>query len=196
MHKQNIGIFGGSFNPVHYGHMDVVEQLLKKDLFDAIWFLPCGVHPGNKELVDSLYRIKMLEFAVSGMDCSRIGISHVESGSKKNYTYDTINTLVTFYPNVSFNIIIGSDQLRKVKHWYNGEKLLSNFQFMTFLKFGDSLNFEDKSIIEKYSIQIVDVNPRDISSSKIRDKLSRGESIESHVPPNVNSYIQAQRLYH
>jgi nicotinate-nucleotide adenylyltransferase len=195
MDKKNVGIFGGSFNPVHYGHMDVVNQLVEKDLFDAIWFMPCGMHPSSKELIAPIHRITMLELALSDMDSKRVGISSIELGNTKNYTFDTMNNLVKLYPSLSFNIIIGSDQIRKVEHWYNGKALLSNFKFTTFSRNGHDLTPADNVVIEKYDLKIVDVNARAISSSNIRENIYTGKSISDLVSKSVDSYITEHQLY-
>lgn len=194
-----IGIFGGAFNPIHNGHLNLADSFYNALALDKLLFIPTfkPPHKTDSHFADSEDRIKMLEFA---LDSKPYEISTIEFQRQgKSYTYDTIVELKSFYPDSEFYLIIGSDQFLNFDKWYRYKDILDMVTLCSFPRVdSDKERFEmllfSKHIGANESI-ILDEPAVRVSSSEIRQRLANGESISKLVPEKVEKYIIEKGLY-
>lgn len=183
-----IGLYGGSFNPIHNGHIRVIKYLLKKKIVDEIWIVPCKKHRFNKHLADEKDRIAMIKLAIKNIKKTRI--DRIETKSKvKNCTLKTIRKLKKKYKH-RFFLIIGSDILYEIKKWYKYEELIRESEFIVFKREGYSIKK-----VPKMKIILIREKGNRISSTGIREKISEGKPLKNLVPLSVNKYIKEKNLY-
>jgi nicotinate-nucleotide adenylyltransferase len=187
--KKRIGLFGGSFNPIHNAHIWMMKHLLNKKIVDEIWIVPCKKHNLNKSLISAKYRLDMIRLAIAGMKKARI--SHVELKMRgKSCTLKTINKLEKNSRNNDFFLIIGADILGEIKKWYKYDELVKKTRFIIFRRAGYKLKLNPDLRIEK----IVDYHGK-ISSTIIREMVRQGKSISKLVPKSVENYIKKNKIY-
>lgn len=200
---RKLGVFGGSFNPVHTGHLVLAQDALEQFELDEMLLVPCRnpPHKPHSELVPAPHRRAMLEavceedprFEVSDMELNRNGIS---------YTMDTIQQLQLLYPDDEICFVIGSDTVPDLPTWHRVGELLNLCTFLVMARPG----FERKEL-ERMDLDlpapwpdrllnhIVDGHLIEISSSDIRMRVAEGMSIRYLVPPVVEMYIYEHGLY-
>lgn len=194
-----IGIFGGAFNPVHNGHIHLMNCYLNQLELDKIILIPTAVppHKNSQELISGLHRINMLKIAVGNNP--KFEISDIEfKRNGKSYTYDTLCQLKKIYPNDEFYLIVGSDQYLNFKSWYNFESILDLATLVTAAREENEYNallcFKkenpafDNSVISSFNVVKV-------SSSQIRQLICEKSDVSSFLPDGVYSYIKEKELY-
>lgn len=163
-------LFGGSFNPIHNGHLGLIKRLVKMKITDELWIIPCGKHAFDKKLESEKHRVEMLKLAVREM--KRVRINYIELKSKdKNYTIDTIRKLKETYPRDHFFLALGADLIKCMDKWHKYEELLNEIDIFAFKR------------------------PDSISSTRVRDAISNRRSISEMVPKAVEEYIEKNGLY-
>lgn len=190
-----IGILGGTFNPIHNGHL-INAQYLKDDYsLDSILFIP-SKHPVHKELEGNVTpedRYEMTRLAVQDnddFDVSRIEIERED----ESFTIITIKELIELYKEASFYLILGSDAFNEVDTWRDYTELVELVSFIVMRRHGSKEH--NKEIIERAEEVIFADNPVvEISSSQIRNKIRIGKSIRYLVPSKVEEYIYKRGLY-
>lgn len=214
-----VGIFGGTFNPIHYGHLRAAEEVREKLEFDKILFIPSGSPPLKiKELADAKHRYKMTRLAI--VTNRLFELSDIECRlSGKSYTIKTVEELKKNNPEIEFSFILGIDAFLDVTNWWHPERLitLANFviisrpdfrfidlQISPYIKINRRiLKRLDNAEIETYTIKLkssrnatfLRLTPIGISSTGIRRLLKEGKSIKYLLPAEVESYIIANKLY-
>jgi nicotinate-nucleotide adenylyltransferase len=215
-----VGIFGGTFNPIHYGHLRAAEEICEKLEFDKILFVPSANPPlKTDDLADAIHRYRMAELAIAKNKFFRI--SDIELKIRgKSYTLKTIRELIKSYPEVEFLFILGIDAFLDISSWWNPEKLLKlvNFVIISRPHFGfmdlqrspyitkidkkilkklDNTNLEISMIKLKSKREaiLIRLTPIGISSTEIRRLTKYGKSIKYMLPEEVESYIISNRLY-
>lgn len=184
-----IGLLGGSFNPIHNMHVQVIKYILNKKILDEVWILPCKKHAFDKKLESEKHRVDMIKLAIKGI--KRAKICDIELRSKgKNYTYDTVKKLKKRY-NHDFFFIVGSDILCNFNMWYKRVELMKEIQFII-LKRED---YPIKKIKGMRIYKIINDEFKDISSTEIRDLIRNKKSIKNLVPKTVERYIIKNNLY-
>ncbi len=185
-----VGLFGGSFNPIHNGHVKLIEEILAKKLVDEVWVMPCKEHAFGKNLVSEEKRVEMLELALKGFDKVKINKLELENQGK-SYTAETVRKLKQQY-NHEFYLIIGGDNLSGISSWYDFSYLLENVNFVIVQR--EDFDLKDSGDLKVKQFVPLEV---DISSSQVRDlvKIGRLESVEELVPENVLDYIKKEGLY-
>lgn len=182
-----VGIYGGSFNPVHNAHVGVVDLVVKEGLVDEVWLMPCKTHAFSKDLVSQEHRLKMLELAFQGFDKVKINYTELDS-EDVSYTSKTIKKLKSEYSH-DFYFIAGTDALNSLDKWYDSAYLRDSLNFIGVKRSGYSFSVENLNL-EK----LVDAN-LSLSSTAIRKKISEGKSISGLVPKKVEDYILSNQLY-
>ena len=200
--NEKIGVFGGAFNPIHNGHINLAKQYMKELSLDKLLFIPTAVPPHKSAvgLADETDRLNMLKLAIDGID--KFEVSDIEfKRTGKSYTYDTLTELKKIYPLSNFYLIIGADQLFNFDKWYKYKEILSLVTLCTsareyesekaeMLDFANSLDALDKN---KFFILKTPVLK--VSSSEVREKIKRGEDVLSLLPKSVYNYICERGLY-
>jgi len=188
---KRIGLFGGSFDPVHNGHIEAVNSFLHSRVIDEIWILltPDPPHKTDQQKTEFEHRYNMLKLAFQESD--QIKVSDVENDlPKPSYTLQTILHLKKTYPEWTFFLCIGEDSLESLHNWYKYDEIVEECTLMVVDRPGSDHSGVDSEILEKTIF--VDHQPMDVSSTEIR-KLSVS-SIDD-VPENVQTYIQKNNLY-
>jgi len=184
-----IGILGGTFNPIHLGHLVLAQQV--KDILGLykVVFVPVFMPP-HKEIIDEVSvedRYKMVELAISGNENFDVSSMEIEAGGK-SYTISTLEKFKSRYPQDELFFIAGSDSLRE--DWKDFSKILDLVKFVIV----NRPNYSIDSNIDK-RINIIDINPIDISSSQIRSLIERKKSVRYLLPDKVIQYIDKNSLY-
>lgn len=189
---KRIGLFGGSFDPVHTGHVEAVHSFLNSGLIDEIWVIPTPdpPHKRSSKLTAFAHRKRMLQLAFQDLD--RIEISDIESGlSKPSYTLQTIRHLKKIYPEYTFYLCLGEDSLQSFHRWHKYREILEECTLLVVDRPGFNHNEVDNSILERTIL--VDHQPVNISSTDIRD--ARAINMWKSVPKKVQEYIHQNSLY-
>ena len=185
-----IAIYGGSFNPMHRGHEQIVEYILKNLNMDKIIIVPVGI-PSHREnnLEQSDTRLKICREIFK--DNSKIEVSDIEIKSDgKSYTYDTLIKLIEVYgKNNEFFEIIGEDSLKNFKTWKNYKELLKICKLIVFRRNDDEDKKIDKEFLKNSNIIILKNEYYNYSSTEIREKVKNGEDISNLVNKNVEKII-------
>jgi len=184
-----IGVYGGSFNPVHNGHLEVIDKVLKNDIVDEVWVLPCKNHAFDKELVSLEHRVNMLKEVID--DKERIRIDYTEAHLMgKNYTSETLKKLRKKHPEHSFYFILGSDALNEIHRWHDYRYLCKTTPFILVNRNGYDIKNNSGIILESVINEV-----SSISSNDIRERVACGESISGMVSTGVERYILKTGLY-
>ncbi|MDN3511616.1 MAG: nicotinate-nucleotide adenylyltransferase [Candidatus Jettenia sp.] len=207
-----IGIFGGSFNPIHIGHLIVAEEVFQQQRLSKVVFIPTGISPHKEsiDLIHSSHRYHMVKQAISDNDHFEISDLEIKR-SGKSYTIDTVRTLKGMYgEKQNLYLIIGSDMLHEINTWKDIDILSGLCRFVVVNRFPvpinegshksyspltkeKSYNFnKEKKEFERLKVMIPSIG---ISSTEIRDRLRDGRSIRYLVPRCVEEYIKAHNLY-
>ncbi|MDH3345778.1 MAG: nicotinate-nucleotide adenylyltransferase [Kiritimatiellaceae bacterium] len=199
---ERIGVFGGSFDPVHIGHLIVAQDALEQLELDRIIFVPTAVSPHklDRHPTEGRHRFEMLElateknfrFEVSDIEIMRGGVS---------YTFDTLQKLKFENPCAEFFFIVGLDSLVDMHRWHRAEDLLECCTVVPFGRGGEDpaevaarsgLPMSWKTRLLERLIQIHEI---EVSASEIRMRIAEGLSIQTLVPPEVEMYIAEHHLY-
>ena len=195
-----LGIFGGAFNPVHNGHINLAKSYLNSLNLDKLLIIPTGNPPHRDAagLADGKSRLDMLSLAFDDVD--KIEVSDIEFQRKeKSYTYETVKEIRKLYADAEIFLIIGADQFLSFDKWYRYEDLLKDVVLCTAAReenMRDAIeNYANVLLGGKYNYFLADFNPIVVSSSEIREKLIKHEDISHLVPEKVYKYIKDKELY-
>lgn len=200
--KYKIGIFGGSFDPVHLGHVSLAEDAVKQAELDRIVFIPAAIQPFklDKRLAGGDARLEMLRLAVS--DTGKFDVSSYELDEKGiSYSYLTMRAMQKkFGEEARLYFITGTDAFLKINKWKNAEEMLTKYSFIIGTRPGyrqeELKSFADK-MQASYNTEILNIDniQIDVSSTEIRSRLKRGLSVEGLVTEKVERYIKKNGLY-
>lgn len=192
--KARTGLFGGSFDPVHNGHLAIAESFLRSDLVDELWVLltPSSPHKEDQQLADFSLRLKMLDSAFEAWE--QIHISTIEEElPKPSYTIQTIQHLQHAEPDRSFIYCLGEDSLREFHTWRSYQNILDHCELLVAQRPGVSHNDVEPAILDK--THFVDHDPVQISSTDIKDRISKGLKVDHLLPDSVLKIIEKEQLY-
>lgn len=191
-----IGLLGGTFDPVHNGHLIISEFLREELKLEQIWFVPTKIHPlkDNLEISDPDIRLKMLELAIENHDHFKVKKNELEREGI-SYTIDTINLLHEEYEKLSpdFYYFIGMDNVNDLHRWKNPDEIIKRCKIIAFGRPGFKPNKEAKKYLS--CIQLIHVPLLEISSTFIRDRIKSGLSVRYLVPDSVRLYINEKQIY-
>ena len=199
---RKIGILGGTFNPVHCGHLIIAESVRESFSLDKILFIPSGQppHKPDSEVIDAECRMEMVRLAIHSNPCFEASRAEVD---RKGYSYtvDTLRLLRKEYgEETGLYFIIGADIIPELEAWREFQNIFRICEFIAVLRPGHGWKTFDKEIEHlkrEYGLKINMTKAPlvDISSSDIREKLRTGKSIKYLVPENVEKYIETEGLY-
>ena len=182
-----IGILGGSFNPIHNGHIALAHHLLEEAQLDEVWLMVSPQNPLKDEelLTDESLRLELATKALVGE--SRIKVSDFEfSMPRPSYTYDTLKALSKAYPDDTFSLLIGGDNWEHFSQWRDNDKIVEEYDVIVYPRPGSSI--DNTNLPPR--VRIVDTPLYDVSSTEVRRRLAEGEDISPLVPPCVAEKLQ------
>lgn len=188
---RRIGLFGGTFNPPHRGHVALAEAFLHQAEVDEVWMLVSPQNPfkAHQQLLDDAMRLDMVRLAVAGHP--RIKASDYEfSLPRPSYTYHTLCRLHEDYPQTEFALLIGGDNWANFDRWYRGADVLRMAPLYVYPRAGESL---DEPLPERVHLLQAPLIP--VSSTDIRQRVAHREDISAMVSAPVADYIARHRLY-
>jgi len=204
-----IGYYGGSFNPVHIGHIEVAKYITSSKLVDKVLLTPVLSHPFDKETVSFSHRVEMLKLATKGLKKVEVSEVEKERNTLPSYTYDLLSYLTTKNKNIFF--IAGLDNLNLFFKWKNWKKLLKEFNIVFTTRANTkpdnkaislieketnkSVNFTDIELFNPTGISFLKVPDFNISSSKVRKMLMDNENCSGIIHKEVLDYIKHHNLY-
>jgi nicotinate-nucleotide adenylyltransferase len=191
-----VGIMGGTFDPVHWGHLIAAEQAREGMGLDEVWFMPVNVPPHKQRIpgADARQRCEMVTRAIEPHPSFRLTDLEIARGGT-SYTIDTVKHLKQLYPGNEFLYIIGGDMVQYLPHWYGIEQLVKLIGFLGLRRPGFTEDLEALPEHIRRKVTWVPMPIIDISSTDIRARRRSGQSIRYMVPDSVLYYIEENRLY-
>ncbi|WP_369413976.1 nicotinate-nucleotide adenylyltransferase [Aquibacillus saliphilus] len=185
---KKVGLLGGTFDPPHYGHLMIAEEVYQALDLNEVWFIP-SYEPPHKEKSTTCaeHRISMIQEAIIDNNHFLLNTIEVERLGK-SYTIDTVKKLQESYPDIQFYFIIGADMVEYLSKWFKIDELIKIIQFV-----GVKRNKYQLDTI--YPIIEVEIPGMDVSSTMVRERLREGKTIRYLVPPQVLEKIEEHNLY-
>jgi nicotinate-nucleotide adenylyltransferase len=201
--KPRIGIFGGTFDPVHLGHLIMAEQCREAGELDEVWFIPAArpPHKQDRTLTSFTQRAEMLALAIAGMPAFRVNELEKERAGP-SYTVDTLSELHRLHPQNDFALLLGSDCLPDLPEWHQPERILELAELLIYARpswpvltaesLRESLHLSENTA---FRMRWVSGPLIDISSRDLRQRAAQGRSFRFLVPRAVECYIDEKKLY-
>jgi nicotinate-nucleotide adenylyltransferase len=189
-----VGLYFGTFNPIHVGHLTIANHLAEHSDLDQVWFVVTPLSPFKKKssLLDNYHRLEMVHLATKDYD--KLRPSDIEFGLKQpNYTIDTLTYLFEKYPNYEFALIMGEDNLKSLHKWKNYELILENHSIYVYPRISEGTidtQFNNHSKITK-----VDAPIMELSSTFIRNEIKDGKNVRPILPEHVWQFIDEMNFY-
>lgn len=192
--KKQIGIYSGSFNPIHLGHTQLAKHLLEQKIVDEVWFIvsPCNPLKERNELLDEFIRLEMLVLAIQHHP--QMKASDLEfSMPIPSYSIDTLNVLRLQYPDVQFSLIIGSDNAIIFDQWKDYQLILRDLQILVYPRMG----FDFQEVAHKYpEMRLLSTPYYNVSSTQIRQLIHEQKDLSPYLDPSVIQLIEENDFYH
>jgi nicotinate-nucleotide adenylyltransferase len=187
-----VGLFFGSFNPVHTGHLIIANYMANFTNLDEVWMVVSPHNPfkDKRKLTNMYDRLEMTRLATENSE--HIKVSDIEFGlPQPSYTIDTLTYLQEKYPGRAFSLIMGADNLSSLKKWKNYEVLLANYKIYVYPRPG----FDVSEWLNHPSISLTDTPNMEISSTFIRNAIKEGKNVQYFVPDQVLEFIESKNMY-
>jgi nicotinate-nucleotide adenylyltransferase len=198
-----IGVFGGTFDPIHLGHLILAEQCREQGELDQVWFIPAArpPHKLDRELTPFAQRVEMLNLAIAGN--SAFKVEEIERDRPgPSYTADTLDGLRRQYPREDWRLLIGSDTLMDLPNWHEPARVIQQASLLVMVRTGHPVPTEQalrtvfsETQLPTLRLRVVQAPQIDISSSDLRRRTSEGRSLRYQVPRAVECYILNKNLY-
>ena len=189
---RQIGLFFGSFNPIHIGHLALANYMCEFEAMDEVWFVVSPQNPfkSGDDLIDTSHRIEMAKRATANYP--RFKVEDIEiSLPIPSYTIDTLSQLHSLHKDCIFNIIMGADNIQFIDRWKDSDRILSDYCILVYPRMGYSTDQLDLPI----SVKLTDAPCIEVASTKIRDWFKGGKILPYFVSPPVSDYIITNHLY-
>ena len=197
------GLYGGSFDPVHYGHLLLAECCREQCRLDAVWFTPAAVppHKQDRTLSPANDRIEMLKLAIGGHEAFSVYLGEVERGGV-SYTVDTLERLHTEHPRDEWFVLMGADSLADLPNWRAPERICQ-LAIPVVVRRAGSPEVDDQVLSRLMSPERLALARQhrvtmpviDLSASDLRSRVAAGQSIRYRTPRAVEKYIETHGLY-
>lgn len=194
---KKIGLYFGSFNPIHNGHLGIADYFAKSGELNEVWLVVSPQNPlkENNTLAPDHHRLEMARLAVEGY--RNIQICDIEFDlPRPSYTIDTMQALKSFWPEYQFTIIMGEDSLQSLHLWKNYRELIETYSIRVFPRDKNPINRHFSVLEDNHKdIRLVDAPLIEISSTQIREKIKFGQNIDYLTANAVVTYISTHHLY-
>lgn len=189
-----IGIYGGSFNPIHKGHTQLAASIVEQGLVDELWLMVSPLNPlkqaSTSDIAEFEHRLKMAELATQGIE--GVKVSDFERHLPlPSYTITTLGELQKAYPEHEFVLVIGADNWERFPRWYHADEIIERYQILIYWRPGCEI---DESSLPA-SVKMVDTPLYDVSSTQIRDSVKNGRMMRRWLDEKVARYIKRHQLY-
>lgn len=193
---KRIGIFGGTFNPIHIAHLIIAEEIRQQLQLDKIIFVVSGnpPHKNTYDIIDAKIRLRLINIAIKGnkyFESSDIEIK--STNNSKSYTINTLKKLKNLFRNANFFLLIGYDSFIELNKWKEPNKLFKFAKVIVFNRGGYSVNKSENDYAKK--VQFVSVPNIEISSTDIRKRIKGKRTIKYLMPREVREFIVKKKLY-
>ena len=190
-----IGILGGTFSPIHFGHIKMAEAVLESKVVDKVLFMVAGNAPHKKiETAPGRHRYNMVKLVCDG---ERFDCSDVELNKQTNYTFDTLTEISAQNPENEYYFITGADMFLSLPKWYRADELMEKFKFIAIDREGSFA--KKKEQFEKVCFladaTVLNIKTPDISSTMVRQLIKNGGDVSGLIPKVVEDYIKENGLY-
>lgn len=204
-HKEGVilkkAIFGGTFDPIHIGHLHIAYETLYNLHLDKILFMPAGnpPHKNNKKITDAKIRYDLVKKAIESEAYFEISDYEINK-SENSYTYETVEVFSELQPDIDWYFLIGVDSLMDLDKWKNVERILSSCKLVVYNRAGftvEEVSNQLRYIEQKFDKKIIFINMPiiDISSTNIRNNIKVGRNVGYLLPKGVDEIIQELNLY-
>ena len=194
MKKSNIGLYFGTFNPVHIGHLAIANYLIENSNLNQIWMVvtPHNPHKKKSTLLDDYQRLNMVHLATE--DYLKIKASNVEFNlPQPNYTVNTLAHLTEKYPDNEFTLIMGEDNLKSLHKWKNYQVLLDDYHIIVYPRISKGSIPAD--LLNHESVTRIDAPIMEISSTMIRNGINEGKDLRYFMHHKVHEYVEEMNFY-
>lgn len=189
-----IGIFGGSFNPIHSGHAIIAHHIISSGAVDRLWLMVSPVNPlkvGLEQQVADTDRLRMVEMVTRPLE--NVETSAFEfTMPKPSYTIDTLNALQAKFPDDEFYLVTGADNWAIFGRWRNSEEILAKYHLLVYPRLGYEVVIPEEL---RDRVTLVDAPIIELSSTAVRERLAQGLSARYYVPDEILNYIERKGLY-
>ena len=194
-----LGIYGGTFDPIHYGHLLLAERCREELQLDEVWFIPAGTPPHKQGRVTTpaKARAAMVEFAVSGFPEFKVSRIEMER-TGPSYTVQTLEQLRTAAPEREVFLLMGADSIAELVTWKDPARILELSQVVAVNRAGESPDLSSlQSLLEQTgrTVHTVEMPAMGVSASEIRTRVASGKSIRFLTPRPVEMYLRQHKLY-
>lgn len=186
------GIYGGSFNPIHNGHIALAKAFLRQAKLDEVWFVVSPQNPFkvNAKLLDDHWRLRLTEAALQGEP--HLTASDYEFHlPKPSYMWHTLQNMSRDYTDRQFTLLIGGDNWTTFHRWYHADDILSHYSLAVYPRKDNPI---DTATLPP-NVQLINAELLDISSTEVRHRITKGQDISHLVPPRVAELITKNHLY-
>lgn len=190
--KNRIGLFGGSFDPIHRGHLLVAQAAVEELELDSLFFIPAARSPfkPDSKPIDSGQRARLIRLALAGHPDYGLDLQEIDRGGI-SYTIDTVRGYTSRYPGAEIHYLIGDDHVAKLRQWKDSEQLAALVRFAIIPRPGEA----GHAVPHPFTGQRLKGWPMEVSSSGIRERVRAGLPIDHLVPGAVAEAIANNRLY-
>jgi nicotinate-nucleotide adenylyltransferase len=187
-----VALYGGSFNPMHNGHIRLAQEVLRQGWVDEVWFEVSPQNPLKQraDLAEDAVRLEMARRAVAHIPGTRVDDTEMHL-PRPSYMLHTLRALQEMHPMVAFSLLIGADNWECFPRWYRYEEILRDFPIFVYPREGSSI---DASTLPS-TVTLLEVPLFPVSSTEIRERLHRGEDITDMVPQAVQEYLKNTPIY-
>jgi len=193
----NVGIMGGTFDPIHIGHLIAADRAREEAGLDEVWFMPSGVppHKTGDGITAAEDRLEMVRLAIGSHPAFQLNNYEIKRGNV-SYTIDTVRWLREHHPEHRFFWIIGADMIEYLPKWYQIDELLKLISFIGLKRPGYESALEELPENIRASVRMIEAPLMEISSTELRERLANGHSVKYTLPQAVESYIKEHHLFH
>tara|TARA_B110000208_G_C11797424_1_gene440266 strand:+ start:1878 stop:2471 length:594 start_codon:yes stop_codon:yes gene_type:complete len=195
---KKVGLFFGSFNPIHVGHLVIANHIAHSGMVDEVWFVVSPQNPFKKKksLLEEYHRLALVNEAID--ENPKLKSSDIEfTMPQPSYTADTLAFLIDKYPELDFSLIMGEDNIKSFHKWKNYEVILKNHSVLIYPRVGVDEDLKAKSdILNHKSVHVLENIPvMDISASYIRNQIKEGKTVAYLLTDKVAKYLDEMNFY-
>lgn len=190
MSKSRIVIFGGSFDPIHVGHLALAREVCRQGLAREVWFMVSPQNPHKQDccLSDERHRLNMVKLAIDGDECF-VASDFEFTLPRPSYTINTLAALEKHFPDKEFCLLVGADNWEKFDRWHRHDEIVARYGIIVYPRGNEEQPPLPNGVVWLKSPLY------DVSSTMVRDLVSKGGSIDAYVHPAVAQYIYENKLY-